>query len=256
MLSIGQVRGVIFDVDETLLDTNVKDPMNGFHEQARLQAMREAGRRQNIPALAAITPEENAAFYAESPIHTIEGVTWTGLQKTGVVPADKPLDLTNLLLLEIIGRKDVLYAELLRRLGKPVDGSPEFVAALVARNIPVAIASGSTRRDADIFLRELTSLHVHFPEERIITKELVNNPKPHPEAFDKAFRSLGLPDAARGYVLAFEDHPRGVASAKAARLFTCAITTVTARDKLASLPAPPDLIASSFHEFAQLLGLY
>ncbi|HKU18620.1 MAG TPA: HAD-IA family hydrolase [Candidatus Saccharimonadales bacterium] len=255
MLQIAEVHGVIFDVDETLLDTNVHDPVNGLHEQARMQAMHEAGERYNLPALLAITPEENFAHYMSSPVHTMEAVVWNGLQCTGVIPANDPLDPTHELLLEIVARKDVLYEQLLRTKGKAITGALEFIAALAARHIPLAIASTAIRRDIDIFLYELTNLHKYFPDERVVSKESVTHPKPHPEAFDKAFRSLGLPETARSSVLAFEDNPRGIASAKGAGLFTCAITSVQSRERLASEPVPPDLIADSFDAFAQAFGI-
>jgi beta-phosphoglucomutase-like phosphatase (HAD superfamily) len=59
----------------------------------------------------------------------------------------------------------------------------------------------------------------------------------------------------RRYVVAFEDDPRGIMSAKAAGLYTCAITTCYSRQLLAELEVPPDLIADSFAQFATLLGM-
>jgi beta-phosphoglucomutase-like phosphatase (HAD superfamily) len=83
----------------------------------------------------------------------------------------------------------------------------------------------------------------------------VTHAKPNPEVYDKAVAALGLPDEARPFTLAFEDDPRGIMSAKAAGLYTCAITTRFTKAELASLEVAPDLIAESYAEFEQLLGL-
>ncbi len=88
---------------------------------------------------------------------------------------------------------------------------------------------------------------------RIIAKDNVTHAKPHPEAFDTAFLSLGLPDSVRSQVLAFEDHPRGIMSAKAAGLYACGITAVFPRNTLIELEVTSDLVADSFDEFRKLL---
>jgi len=70
-----------------------------------------------------------------------------------------------------------------------------------------------------------------------------------------AFAKLGLSESDRGQVCAFEDDPRGIMAAKAAGLFTCAITTRYSREHLAALEVAPDLIADSYLEFAGHFGL-
>ena len=74
-----------------------------------------------------------------------------------------------------------------------------------------------------------------------------------PEAFDKAFLTLKLPEESRSHVLAFEDNPRGVMSAKAAGLYVCCITTMYSKEQLLALDVAPDLVADSYAEFRQLL---
>jgi HAD superfamily hydrolase (TIGR01509 family) len=253
MLTIQTVRGAIFDVDETLLDNGADNPVNALHEQARLQAIHEAGRRHSLPQLLAVTPQQNWDGFLNSPIHSLEGAVWQILYTAGVV-ADPVLVPDDALLLEIARRKDVLYEHLLRTEGKPVPGAVEFVTWLADQGLKdgMAVASTARRVDIDVFFTTC-GLKRFFPDACIIAKDAVIHLKPHPEAFDKAFLTLGLPDDARGQVLAFEDNPRGIMSAKGAGLFTCAITTIYPRAKLAALEVPPDLIADSFDEFRQLL---
>jgi beta-phosphoglucomutase-like phosphatase (HAD superfamily) len=132
------------------------------------------------------------------------------------------------------------------------------VRALAAHGFAgkLAVASTAVRRDV---LLSLQVVHIAdlFPDNHIISKEqFFNHPKPHPMAFELGFKSLGLPAGTpREKVLAFEDHPRGIMSAKAAGLFTCAITTGFTRDELAALEVPPDVIGDSYAELAATLQL-
>ncbi len=257
MLTIGDVQGVIFDVDETLLDNGngrFSHPEQPLHERARLQAIHEAGTRHNLPELLAITPAQNLAGFLEAPVHSLEGAVWHLLFTAGVVDTDV-IDPNSQLLQEIVTRKDELYETLLRTEGKPLPGAIEFVHWLGEQGLAdhMAIASTAIRRDIDIFLG-MTGLGQYFPSERIIAKDSVSHTKPHPEAFDNAFLSLGLQDNARGQVLAFEDNPRGIASAKGAGLYACAITNVYLREVFATSETPPDLIADSFQEFREVLS--
>ncbi len=118
----------------------------------------------------------------------------------------------------------------------------------------LAIASTAVRQDVEIFF-ESSGLDKYFPPERIVTLESLTHAKPHPEAFNLAFSSLKLPDRDRSFVCAFEDDPRGIMSAKAAGLYTCAITTRYSKTDLVALTVAPDVVAESFAEFEQLFGL-
>ena len=256
MLKISDVQGVVFDVDETLLDSGVADRATAIHEKARLQALREAAKKHDLPQLLTITPEENADGFLKSPVHSLEGAIWYLLFQHGVV-ASEALEPDHPLLLEIADRKNALTEVELRKSGKPITGAVEFVEWLAGSGLRdrMAVASTARRVEIDIFFNELTDLQRYFPEARIMAKDNVQHLKPHPEAFDKAFLSLGLPETARGNVLAFEDNPRGIMSAKAAGLYTCALTTVYSRQDLESLPVAPDLIADSYDEFKKLLSV-
>ena len=104
----------------------------------------------------------------------------------------------------------------------------------------------------DIYLQKV-GLAELFPGRHIMSLESATHTKPHPELFDRAFLSLGLGEVDRPYVLAFEDDPRGIMSAKAAGLYVCAITTRYSADELQSLEVAPDLIAGTYDEFARQL---
>ncbi len=256
MLAYADFSGAIFDIDDTLLDNKPPGEKHGLHEQSRLMAVHEAGKRHNIVALTRFTPEESARAFVEAKVHTAQAAIWQMLVMAGLATDDEEMDPANPLLQEIVSLKEELHDDLLRTKGREVPGAIQFVETLAQNGLAnkLAIASTACRRDIDVFLG-MTKLDQFFPDSRVISRESFTHPKPHPEPYNLAFATLGLPESARANVVAFEDDPRGVMSAKAAGLFTCAITTRISREALASLAVPPDLIAGSYAEFTELFGM-
>lgn len=256
MLNISQVQGVIFDLDDTLLDNGpVGKPTEWLHARSRLAAVYEVAERHNLPDLKTLTPEENVQAFATAPVHSLAGAVWNILTMKGLATGDT-IDPANPLLLEIVTRKNELHDAILRQHGREVPGASAFIRSLAAHGLAdkMALATSAVLRDVDIFLEKYKLVDL-FPPERIISIERMVRPKPDPDLFDQAFRSLGLPEASRSQVVAFEDDLRGIASAKAAGLYVCAITTRLSRDDPSLLAAKPELIADSYQEFSQLLGL-
>jgi beta-phosphoglucomutase-like phosphatase (HAD superfamily) len=64
-----------------------------------------------------------------------------------------------------------------------------------------------------------------------------------------------LADENRLQVLAFEDDPKGIASAKQAGLYVCGITSRFAPEGLETAGYSPDIIRDSFVDFAVALGI-
>ncbi len=250
-----EVRGAVFDVDDTLLDNKPGNPGYGLHEQARLAAAREAGKRHNISGLENLSVEDNLEAFMSAPVHTLEAAVWNILVMTGQADSEV-LNKGNILLQEIVARKDELYKDLLVNEGEEVPGASQFVRALAASGIEsrMAIASTAIRRDVDIFLGKMGLVSL-FPGARIKTKESITHPKPNPEVFNLAFNSLDLPEADRPYVCAFEDDPRGIMAARAAGLYVCAIGTRYSIDQMMSLEVPPHVAFATYDEFMSWFNL-
>jgi len=247
---------VIFDLDDTLLNNHPKSLPEGMHEKSRFDAIQAVGKKHHIPALANVKLADMREAFMAAPVHSLEGAVWHTLMLAGLADSDV-INYEDLLLLEIVALKNELHEQILREFGAEVPGASGFVHALARHGFAgkLAIASTSVRRDALIAL-EVIGVQDVFPDERIITKERFTHAKPHPDAFDTAFETLQLPAGTpREKVLAFEDDPRGIMSAKAAGLFTCAITTKCSKQELADLAVAPDLIADSYAEFARILQL-
>lgn len=101
----------------------------------------------------------------------------------------------------------------------------------------------------------MTKLDTLFAERPVITRQDFVHAKPDPESFETAFARLGLADENRPHVLAFEDDPKGIASAKQAGLYVCGITSRFAPDGLATADYQPDIIRDSYVDFAAVLGI-
>lgn len=248
-----EVKGAIFDVDETLSDNGMSNAGYGLHEQSRLQATHEIGQKYEIAALAELSTEDNLTAFVTAATHSLQGAVWNTLRMVELVDTDE-VDPNHYLLNEIIARKAELHPQLIASSVKEIEGASLFVHGLARKGIELAIASSGARNEIDLFLGKV-GLEGFFRNERIISVESVTYTKPHPEPFDRAFQTLGLPDSNRPQVCAFEDNPRGIISAKRAGLFTCAITTCYTRQELMDTETPPDLVADSYQEFSTYFNL-
>jgi beta-phosphoglucomutase len=103
-------------------------------------------------------------------------------------------------------------------------GVVEFIAS-VGRDLPLAIASGATRRDIDLILGKL-GLGGRF--DPIVSADLVHRSKPHPQTYALAAEGLAKrrPELkiAPGDCVAVEDTAAGIESARGAGLWTLAVT--------------------------------
>ncbi len=252
-MKFSEVTGVIFDVDDTLLSNYPPEISCGLHEHSRLLAVQQVGERLGKSVLQQMTEEQSRDAFRRSKVHTLEGGVWQMLLMAGEVSGED-IDHAHPLLVEISCLKNELHEQVLRDHGREVPGATAFVQTLAKNGLAdrLAVASTAVRRDIDLFF-DMADLHQYFPPERIVSKEQFTHPKPHPEAFEQAFKRLGLKNK-KGIII-FEDDPRGITSANAAGLFTCAITTRFSREELAAADVPPDLIADNYAEFARHLGL-
>lgn len=246
--------GAIFDVDDTLLDNYPSNHTMGLHEQARFYAIKEIGRKYDIEELINTTEAQNKTVIKRAVEHTVEGGIWQLFYEIGLVDTRK-IDRTNHLLQEVAARKHELYEPVLREFGAPIPQAAEFVQAVsFMTNGNIAIASGAQRASVMTFF-DVTGLSGYFSDEHIFCQGDYPLPKPDPSSFDLAFSSLNLEEKDRRFVLAFEDDPKGVASAKQAGLFVCAITSRFTADELATAECRPDMIRSSYIEFAEAIGI-
>lgn len=124
---------------------------------------------------------------------------------------------------------------------------PGVVEALDSLNVPFCVASNGNRKKVD-FTLGMTGLLPRFAG-RIFTVDDVTHPKPAPDLFLHAARTLHA-DPSRTTVV--EDTPAGVLAAKAAGMSAIGFATLTQASRLRDAGA--DAIASSMAEVSLLLA--
>lgn len=251
-----EILGAIYDMDDTYLDNQPTDnPIDHLHQQSRLAALHELGRRADVlklfpraAALMDVTAEVNMKSFETAREHTVHSATWQVLHDFGILNGEYLPG--HDLVLQAVNLKQDIYHEMLKQHGKPIKGANEFVRDLAAHygiESFNAIASMGFRRDL-IAIVAMFGTSDLFPENRIVGFEDVTRPKPDPQAFDEAFSRLDLPERARQNVLAFEDAPLGMLSARKAGLYVCGIATRYSADTLRAVEAQPDFVFDTYDE--------
>lgn len=163
MYSYSDFSGVIFDIDDTLLDNKPAGEALGLHELSRLMAAQEVGKRHDIAGLKEFTGPQSAQAFADAKVHTVYAAVWQMLVMAGVVLEDEEMDLRHPLLQEVVTLKEELHEDLLRTRSREVPGAGTFVASLADHGFAdkMAIASTACRRDIDVFF-EISGLGQFF----------------------------------------------------------------------------------------------
>lgn len=107
-------------------------------------------------------------------------------------------------------------------------GAVELIFMLAAHGTPVAIASGAKRHEIEALLKAQDLLG-RF--RGIVSADDVDNSKPHPEPYLRARALLFASDDPRG-VVAIEDSPTGMASARAANMRVIGVSNSYPRERL------------------------
>jgi HAD superfamily hydrolase (TIGR01509 family) len=134
----------------------------------------------------------------------------------------------------LVHRKHKVFKDIVNEGFETIPGSMEFIASLPA-DLPLAIASGATRRDIDLILNRLGIRDRFNP---IVTASDVAKSKPDPQTYRAAFGGLAHRMAMQllpNEVVAIEDTPAGIESARGAGLWTVALATTM----------PPELLTKA-----------
>ena len=245
-----EVKGAIFDMDDTLLDNQEGLRGEGLHERSRLSTVHEIGISHGIRSLVDYPAEANISAFRNASVHTTKGAMWQILYECGVVNT-KVIDLEHPLLNEMEALGFELHTDILSDEAEEITDASAFIRGLGRTGLKdkMAIASSGILKHIQIFINKV-GLTEYFPLERIKSLESFTDPKPHPAVYNLAFESLGLTEADRSHTVAFEDDPRGIEAARAAGLYVCAIATRYTKEDLMSLKIPPDFAANSYKEFS------
>ncbi len=211
---MGEDRGVIFDFDGVLIDS---EPL---HVRAFQEVLAAYGRT--------LTEQE---YYASYIVYSDREV----LER--LLPGGEVLEAA-------LAAKERRYLELMQT------GIPTFRdgLALLSRTDGwrVGLATGSLRPEVE---RVLRSLGIRERFGAVVTREDCRNGKPDPEPFLLAAWGLGL---APGRCVVIEDTPGGVQAAKAAGMVCVAVTHSCPRESLHGADLVVDDLASV--QLAAILG--
>jgi len=177
------IRGVIFDMDGLLLDT----------EALYIKAWPPVGEMIGIPITAEVA-QKTVGHCAKATEAVFQDYYGKGFTLERSIP--------------IIRKWITDYVAEHGLEVKP--GVRELVELLRSRSIPMAIGSSNIQRNVQMYLEEAKLLS-YF--DTIVTADLVERPKPAPDIFLKAAENLGLAPA---QCLVFEDSPIGVEAAHTA----------------------------------------
>jgi beta-phosphoglucomutase len=214
-----KARGVIFDLDGTLVDNMA------LHAQAFAIFVD----RHGLPAL---TEADRARL--------------DGKRNRDIFPDIFGRSLEDALLQQYAREKEGLYRELSRGKLAPVAGLVALLDALETRQIPVAIATSAPPENV---AHSLAELGLDQRLTRVMRSDEVARGKPAPDVFLAAADLIGV-EAPR--CLAFEDAPAGIRAARAAGMRCVAVTTGFAAETLHSHGAAPDLAVRDYHAFLEV----
>jgi beta-phosphoglucomutase len=210
-----QFRGVIFDVDGVLVDS---EPL---HQRAWEQILAEFGitlSSAQFHLLMGKTTHQILAMYFEQYGIREDLEFWSF-------------------------KKDEVYRSLVHEELKPLDGVVSLLEFLKSRKIRIGVASSAVRQNVEAAL-DCLGPEVSF--DSILSVEDIMHPKPDPEIYVKAAQSL---DLSPNDCVVIEDSLPGIQSAKQAGAFVIGITTNVHPQGLTAA----DLVCSSFHEIRLFL---
>jgi len=210
------VRGVVFDLDGTLVDNMA------LHAQAFTAFMS----RHALPPLdaggrARLDGKRNADIFPDLFGRTL------------------PLEE----LRAYAEEKEGLYRELSRGRLSPLAGLERLLERLGACGIPFAVATSGPAENVRHTLAE-TGLAARLAV--VVRGDEVPRGKPHPDIFLAAAERIGVAASA---CLAFEDSPMGVVAARAAGMTCIAVTTSFSAEAFQAAGVVPDALVADFDAF-------
>ncbi len=187
------IKAVIFDMDGTLFDT----------ECIYANAWRQAGRELNF------APIEQA----------IAACTGRNAKDTRRYFEDNFADLITYD--EFIVVRDRYYNQAIEERGIPLkEGVVDLLEYLRSCGIAIALAT-ATRRERTDYNLTITGLRHYF--DVLVTGDMVEQGKPHPETFLTAAERLGVPFSE---CMGVEDSFNGVRAIRAAQMFTVMVPDI------------------------------
>ena len=195
---IGQIKGLVFDMDGTLLD-NIK-----YHKEAWLTFLK----KHNVPIDAQTLMAQNHG--------TIEEMIVLFFGK----------DLSVEKIKELGEEKESLYRDICKPHVKEIDGLTDFLKQAKSKGLKIGLSTMGTIKNIDFVI---DTLHIREYFDAIVGGDDVTKGKPDPEIFIRTAEKLGLSPKD---CIAFEDSTSGIKSATSAGFKVVGITTNHVKEDL------------------------
>lgn len=206
------LRAAFFDLDGTLID----------REPLMTEAVARVCRREGL-------------VLTESELHGLVGRAWTGVHLELAIEHRLGWGLEDFMV------HVLLEGERLTEAGFParvLPGAVELVTRLAGRGVPVALVTGSLRREAVVAIAQL-GIGGHLAA--VLAAEDYPEGKPDPACYRAALGAVGLADDDAVRCVVFEDSVVGVAAGRAAGM---RVVGTTGANRPAGHPAHQDLSAA------------
>ncbi len=242
-LSLTEISAYAFDFDGTLADTVPT------HTEARKAAFEQMAEETGNRGFVTISPEiqKEAHRHGSNPTAIIG---WA-LEASGIVP-----NVADPLVKRTVDTKREMYEKLCKDGLEQMPGAVELARFLLQRSPGRVAITTTAYRDAEVvpFLNRY-NLRNEITDEKLITYEDVGDDhlKPDPRAYQITIARFGLTDSPEKLV-AFEDTPGGVASAKAAGATAIALLTTHSEADFAGvhIGSQADLIVPNFQSLIDM----
>ncbi len=220
MNSVGDGKGVIFDLDGVLIDSG------WAHKQAWFDLAEKEGYKMSDD------------FFFET----------FGMQNAQILPKLAGSDLSMEEINRLSDWKEQRYRDLISEKLVLTRGAERLLHELKENGFHLAIGSSAPKDNLNLIFKFL-SLQDYI--NAYVTKEDVSKGKPAPDTFLKAAQKISLPPR---HCVVVEDAVQGIEAAKTAGMFVIAVTTTRDRAKLTEA----DIVVDSLDELkaADFVGLF
>jgi beta-phosphoglucomutase family hydrolase len=154
---------------------------------------------------------------------------------------------------ELIAEKETVYRRIYAPLLAPARGLVAFLDDLKAHGVRIAVGTSAITANLD-FVPDGLGIRRRF--DVLVTADMVERTKPHPDIYLRALAELGLPG---DECLVFEDALAGIEAASAAGIRSVGLSTSLPASVLAATPgvvlAAPDFTEMSHAQLDALLSV-
>lgn len=242
VLTPDRVEGMTIDFDDTITNPSVRlnGKRVGLHDISRVATAQTLGIKWNVPRLISIDYDLSQRSYKEAAEPTLEGsIVWL-FKHVGIFDSLYDYDRGDPRIQEFKEMRETQHTQVLKNQAQLNPGAEELLKYVTEETEHgLAIASMANMNDIDIVFDRF-HLGKYVSEDRIISREKIERPKPDRQVNDFAFHALktGRNDLAqRQRIIGVDDSIGGLKSVAAADLYPIGLASNLTEQELEKSPA-------------------